>query len=93
MTSVSVKFHTLKRRKLWKRVKGITKPFALCLKGHLRILWKEEFIKHHRKIDPATPKHTINTDTLDTNLDGHFELLSKSGRWNLIEIELHINAK
>ena len=50
-------------------------PFAVCLKGHLRILNGGK-----RNIDLATPKHTVITDAANEGWGDHFESLALSGR-------------
>ena len=78
-----------------KKSKGHYKAFC-TLSGALEdiVWWKEEVTRYHRKIDLATPKHTVIL-MLASNEDwgGHLESLSTFGRWDLKNIDLHINAK
>ena len=78
-----------------KKSKGNYEAFCTLSQRTLEdITWsKGEAVQYHRKIDLASPNHTVITDASNEGWSGHFESISASGRWDLSGIDLRINVK
>ena len=85
----------IEKNEALKKSKGNYKAFCTLSQKALEDIkwWKDEAIRYHSKIDLATQKHTVTTDASNEDWNGHFKSQFTSGRWDLSEIDLHINAK